>query len=108
MQLVDWLMQDMQPAYDAWSAVWASAPPTIVQSANELIAHCSEVIGAVGHPEPTERVQKVRTLILGVQRDAVSDTRFQENLEALGAARRRFAALVRAETGIPISSPLSV
>jgi hypothetical protein len=78
MQLVDWLMQDMQPAYDAWSAVWASAPPTIVQSANELIAHCSEVIGAVGHPKPTERVQKVRTLILGVQRDAVSDTRFQE------------------------------
>jgi hypothetical protein len=32
----------------------------------------------------------------------------KKNLEALGAARRRFAALVRAETGIPISSALLV
>jgi hypothetical protein len=107
MQLHDWMMEDMRPAYQAWSDSWIAAPPTVVEAANQLIAACAEVIGDIGYDFPSDRRGRLHAIVAGVQADHDADAAFQRKIEKLGEVRRRFAALIRQETGVALSSALS-
>ena len=108
MQLHDWLRQDMQPAYQAWSDAWIAAPPIVVEVANQLLAAGAEVSGDVSYESPSDRLGRVRAVIFGVQGADEADAAFLHKIEKLGEVRRSFAALVRKETGVAVSNALSV
>ena len=99
-ELHDWLMQDVGPLYEAWSAVWTTSTDEAVAAANDLLARCGDVIGAAT-PSTVTGLARLRRQVFGVGNDKDHDARLLEAVEALGAARRVFATVARAEAGLP-------
>lgn len=99
MQLLEWLLTDLEPAYKAWSGVWVGAPASLIQAANNLISACEEVIGAATSRTPSKLGRHLRELALGGLEDVGQRERMVTAVEALSLARREFTMLVREEFG---------
>jgi hypothetical protein len=99
MALYDWLAVDLNPAFEASSAVWLSAPQDVVKSANGLLLRCGDVVSAATTRSELPPVWRLVERVNGAAPDHGQDERVAAALRALGAARRDFAVLVRKETG---------
>src|SRR5260370_14027187 len=46
LELADRLRAEAQPLYEAWSEVWVVGSKEAISEANDLVAHCGDVMGA--------------------------------------------------------------
>lgn len=104
-ELGQWMRNDLEPMYSAWSEVWTVGTPEAVTLGNRVVDLVGQIVGE--STTKGEARHPVATWLLGAKWTEEQVEEWHDLVGLLASARRDLADLARRETGLEVANFLS-